>query len=294
LTGTLAALVFGSVAGYVSTHGEVLFGSANGPARPPATPSARHGAPTTAASSSSRTEGGLADEVKAINARLDRLAQQMDSLQEKLASVSQAESSSNLTALQVKVAELCSASTEVGPLATRLERNEGRIEQLNAIVATVQAEISNLQTRSGSSPSSGGPPSTSGLPAMNASVRRDAERHEASKPVLDFHATELDGRAFERGAELFKKGKYQEAFDAFSRLELSNPDDARVWYYAALSRGFATDHWGNGTEQLVERGIERERAGTPNAADIDNAFRNLTSATGKDWLAAYRKRVKKS
>ena len=44
--------------------------------------------------------------------------------------------------------------------------------------------------------------------------------------------------------------------------------------------------------QLVEKGIKREVAGTPKAAVIDAAFRDLTSASGKEWIAAYRRRAR--
>ena len=42
------------------------------------------------------------------------------------------------------------------------------------------------------------------------------------------------------------------------------------------------------TAELVQTGIEREKAGTPSSSEIDAAVRDLTAATGKDWLAAYR------
>lgn len=42
------------------------------------------------------------------------------------------------------------------------------------------------------------------------------------------------------------------------------------------------------TAELVQTGIEREKAGTPSSSEIDAGFRDLTPATGKDWLAAYR------
>jgi len=75
-------------------------------------------------------------------------------------------------------------------------------------------------------------------------------------------------------------------------MELTDPDDARVWYYAALAHGFATKQWNeDGAGRLVEKGIERERAGTPPKPVIDETFKGLTSATGKDWLAGYRQRV---
>ena len=47
--------------------------------------------------------------------------------------------------------------------------------------------------------------------------------------------------------------------------------------------------WDGKTAELVQKGIEREKAGTPGAAEIDATFRDLTTATGKDWLTTYRK-----
>jgi hypothetical protein len=88
-------------------------------------------------------------------------------------------------------------------------------------------------------------------------------------------------------------GQYKDSREFFRRLESETPDDARVWYYSALANGFATGQWDSpGTRQLVEKGIAREGAGTPDRSTIDAEFKDLTSATGKDWLSAYRSRVK--
>ena len=64
-----------------------------------------------------------------------------------------------------------------------------------------------------------------------------------------------------------------------------------VWYFAALCNGFVTGKWEDGTASLVEKGIAREEANTPPAPRIDQAFKNLTAASGKDWLSSYRGRV---
>ncbi|MDR3638023.1 MAG: hypothetical protein P4L84_29735 [Isosphaeraceae bacterium] len=98
--------------------------------------------------------------------------------------------------------------------------------------------------------------------------------------------------ALAQGVELFKKARYKDALSVFNKLELSNPDDARVWYFAALSLGMVTSEWGGGTAELVRRGIERERAGTPDSTQIDAAFKDLTVSTGKSWLEEYRKQAK--
>jgi cell division protein FtsB len=95
----------------------------------------------------------------------------------------------------------------------------------------------------------------------------------------------------DKGMVLFKQGKWAEAKDVFARLEASNPDDARVWYFAAVANGLATHDWKGESERLVAEGMAREKAGKPDKAKIDAAFSGLTTATGKDWLSFYRARA---
>jgi len=100
-----------------------------------------------------------------------------------------------------------------------------------------------------------------------------------------------EDRTIEQAVSLFKEAKYAEAEAAFARLQATSADDARVWYFSALARGLATRQWSGETERLVLAGLEREKAGSPPTAQVDTAFNGLTAATGKDWLAAYRKRI---
>jgi hypothetical protein len=99
------------------------------------------------------------------------------------------------------------------------------------------------------------------------------------------------GPRLQAGINLFKQNRFRDALGVFNRLELTHPDDARVWYYAALCLGFSTGQWTGGTQQLVEKGIERERAGTPVAGIIDATFNELSPAQGRDWLGEYRRRA---
>jgi hypothetical protein len=46
-------------------------------------------------------------------------------------------------------------------------------------------------------------------------------------------------------------------------------------------------------ERLGKRGIACEQAGTPGTPQIDIAFTTLTAATGKEWLATWRRSIKK-
>jgi hypothetical protein len=89
-----------------------------------------------------------------------------------------------------------------------------------------------------------------------------------------------------------RQKKYDQANEAFDSLTRTKPDDARVWYFAALSRGLATRDWKGQTDKLVTEGVEREKAGTPEKSQIDSAFVDLTAETGRDWLAFFRRRAR--
>jgi hypothetical protein len=89
----------------------------------------------------------------------------------------------------------------------------------------------------------------------------------------------------------FRRARYREAYDVFQKLEQSHPDDARVWYYAALSYGLSSKDWGQTTQSMVKQGVTREKSGQPQKSVIDSAFAGLTKETGKEWLDFYRRRA---
>ena len=101
----------------------------------------------------------------------------------------------------------------------------------------------------------------------------------------------VEGQAMEEAVDLFRNGKYAEAKDAFVKLQSVYPDDARVWYFSALANGLATRNWQGESERLVQIGVEKEKAGTPDSAKIDAVFADLTATNGRDWLAFYRKQA---
>jgi hypothetical protein len=75
---------------------------------------------------------------------------------------------------------------------------------------------------------------------------------------------------------------------------MSLDSDARgfsIGCEAARRRASVQEIEGGEAARLAEKGAERERADTPVAPRIDAAFRDLTPATGKDWLAYYRGRA---
>ena len=94
-----------------------------------------------------------------------------------------------------------------------------------------------------------------------------------------------------QGVLLLEDRKYKEASDLFRKLTDEFPKDARVWYYAALSNGLATNQWRGETERLVNQGVECEKAGSPEAPEIDAVMTDLAPSS-KRWLDFYRQRAR--
>ena len=96
---------------------------------------------------------------------------------------------------------------------------------------------------------------------------------------------------YAKAVDLFKRGQYGPARDAFGKLQQATPNDARVWYYGAVINGVLTSNWEGETAQLVARGVEQEKAGRPDATKINAAFADLNPGI-KGWLDAYRARAR--
>src|SRR5262249_41508582 len=128
-------------------------------------------------------------------------------------------------------------------------------------------------------------------PSTGAERPSPAEAAE-SKPTPSGNTGQSVEPAFESGVSLFQEKRYGEAYAVFRKLLQSQPDDARLWYSAALAYGLSTEDWGPMTQTMVEEGVAREKAGKPAKSEIDSAFAGLTKETGKDWLAFYRRRAR--
>jgi len=225
---------------------------------------------------------GTGPTTRDLSAQVAKLSDRVDDVRHRIDAFPKPAPPPALSELQGSGAEITKVPEEVGPIREAVKRIDDRIDGVSQTLRSLGDEVHAITAGTG----------TVVRPASAGTARPDrrSERHETlaavpEKPVSD--------EALARGAELFHQKKYQDALDLFDRLEQTNPDDARVWYYAALAHGFAKNQWNkDGTGRLVEKGIERERAGTPPSRVIDETFKDLTSDTGKDWLAAYRKRVK--
>jgi TolA-binding protein len=224
-----------------------------------------------------------------LSDQIARLTDRLDGVSKQLKAMPEPEPPSGLSDLQVRVAEVSKGTEEIPSLREEIKRLDGRIDNITGTIALIRHDLNAIPTRPGTVRTTSAAPDAPPRPETATRRPETRERQEAVRSVSDKLAPP---EVFEQGIALFDQQKYKDASEIFSKLEQTNPDDARVWYYAALAHGFATDQWtADGAGRLVEKGIEREKAGTPPPPVIDDAFKNLTSATGKDWLASYRNRA---
>jgi len=219
-----------------------------------------------------------------LNDQVDRLKSQVADLKKQLDEQTKPAVPPEVASIQVRLADLAEMTNGLMPLTSKVAHLTSRVSELSSVLSAVREDVSSLQSHAGRLPR----PTSAGL----ESNEDDAVEPTAAVPPPDANKKRDDSDLLSRGSALFRAGRYKEARDVFDKLVLSDPEDARVWYFAALSDGFATGDWTDSAARLVEKGIAREQAGTPPSAEIDAAFKSLTTATGKDWLAAYRKRVK--
>jgi hypothetical protein len=281
LLSALLALVFGAIgaSAYMRFLGTPPGLEASAAANPnpnanPNAPADSNARPDSIAVAGGGAEGAAkAEDVRALKSRVDDLATRADALRNRIEEIPKPQPVPNLNELQKKVVELTRASDEVAPLPGQVKQISEQIAETDQKVTKLQDQVLALETK------------TATADIMPGLERRDTTNLTPAAARTD--------QAVSRGAALFRQGKYRDALTAFSKLEQSDPDDARVWYYAALSNGLATRQWESGeTVRRVEKGVERERAGTPPNFQIDAAFRDLTPATGRDWLEAYRRRAR--
>jgi len=230
-----------------------------------------------------------ADQSKLL-ARVEDLSRGLDQLKSRVESLPKAGPTADMEPLKAKVAAVDDLSKRIQGVEEKLIDLPKRIEQEGNQITTLTARLEEVTNRME------GPGKGTGKEAGAENPNQGGTR-EAMKPVTDTinqlakSAEDTANSSFGAGAELFKQKKYKEAKDFFDTLDKVDQEDARIWYYAALSRGFATGDWKGETEKLANRGVEREKAGTPPKAEIDSTFSDLTREAGKDWLDFFRRRA---
>jgi hypothetical protein len=201
----------------------------------------------------------LAHRIDLLGSRIDRITQP------------QQETPPLLHTLQMQMTDLERAIDQVANLPSRLRQLEQRFSNLKEDFKALKDQVSgeDVPTVTEVAPAEGG------FSAPGRYVDADPANEATLKLAI----------------ARFREGHYAQAREVLHRLQRERPNDARVWYYAALANGLASGKWDGETKRLVEKGIERERAGTPLPSVIDESLAGLTRAMGQDWLAKQRRQA---
>jgi len=235
----------------------------------------------TVGSSEKTTSAAKPEEVQAVAAEVDKVKAGLADLSRKVDGLATPSPSPDNKAIQEKVDDL---SKTVADFPARLDSLGQKLEVVSKAEGQApSAKVDAMEKKVGEL--------ASAVDALKNSppTQHRAETTPTTSPrPVDVNA---EGQAMEQAVDLFKAGKYADAKAAFAKLQSAYPDDARVWYFSALSNGLATRDWKGESERLVNVGVAKEKAGSPDRAKIDAALSGLTTVTGKDWLAFYRKQA---
>ena len=247
----------------------------------------------------SQEVAGLKDRIKDLSDQCNNLSDQYRQLQSRVEAIPKSAPAPDLGSIEQKVAQVDRLSREmeaigrkVDPLSQKLEEYDHRLGQLDDKLEDLRKQEATARVRTprdrdrqvalagtDRTPPPGGFDRTPPGEAGESKPAPPEEKGESVEPALG------------SGEGQFREGKYSDAYATFRKLLQSQPDDARVWYYAAISYGLATQDWGPTTESMAVEGVAREKAGKPAKPEIDSAFSGLTRETGKDWLTFYRRRA---
>jgi TolA-binding protein len=208
------------------------------------------------------------DDSKTLKAEIDGLQTDLKTLQARIEAMPKATAAPDLAPLNAKIDAIAKDTESLSALPKKVEDLDHRVGSFDKAIVALRGEVDTLK----------GDVKKAAEPAPAAPASESAKPEDVA----------VSNAAMEQAVGLFKSGKYKEASDAFQKLTETLPDDARVWYYAALSRGSATKEWTGDTAKLVDKAVQREKAGTPDSSKIDAVFADLNPAF-KPWLDAYRK-----
>ncbi len=247
---------------------------------------ARTEPPATAATNSPLSEVSRAIDAKASKSAVDALTSRIGGVQLELGTLGRelARLEGRLNA-RTEAPPALPAPTDLAPLRTRMDDLVKESQRLSPLPATFESLRQRVEALD------------KGLNALRTDVVAVPKQIDASlnalkdamvsRPAADQVSPADIGR--DLGAALFGQGKYAAAREVFLNLVQSYPNDARLWYFAALANGVTSGDWTGETLTLLRRGLACEQKGSPKRSDIDAQFSTLTKETGKDWLAEWRK-----
>jgi hypothetical protein len=232
------------------------------------------------------------EEVKNVSEGLDSVRDRVKQLEDQISTLPKTQPTAEISDLRSQIGELRKSSQtvdaddkKVEALAVRLHAAEKAVTKSQEELDHVRTEVDAMRTRIDEARTNA---ASALVPRAEGTATRDTAH------LLTGFDPDLDGGFLTKAGKLMQEHKYADALKVLEELQKTHQDDARVWYFSALARGFSTNDWRGETERLVEKGVERERAGTPSNSKIDSSFSMLKKETGKDWLDAYRARARES
>jgi hypothetical protein len=251
---------------------------------------ARKGFPRTEPPATTATNSLLGEVVRSIDAKasksaLDALTSRLGEIQSELGTLRRELARledrpdatttahlmpSDLAPLRKRIDGLVEESQKLSPLPASFQSLRQRVDALDKGLGSLRTEVAAVPKQ------------------LDASLNALKETMVA-RPAPD-HASPTD-TARDLGAALFREGKYVAAREVFLALVKSDPNDARLWYFAALANGLTSGDWTGESDRMVRRGLACEQRGSPKRADIDAQFATITKEQGKDWLDEWRKRA---
>lgn len=228
----------------------------------------------------------LKKQIKHLDDRIDRLSQRIDRV-----TTPEEETPPVLGTLQIQMSDLAKEVSEVANLPSQVHQLEQRL-------ASVIEQMKTMRVRRASSTASfdaGEPSDANGASLTKSPVDDESSPDgEATPPAPIDDDTGVADATLDLAIGLFQEGQYPQARQVLVRLQRARPQDARVWYYSALTNGLTTGVWDGETKMLLDKAIKRERAGTPSRAQVDAALAGVKADQGKSWLARQRQPVAKS
>jgi TolA-binding protein len=252
-----------ALAWFLNRQKEGSAGAAGVPPAATAAPVTPAPTPAPAPELTAKTEA-LEGKVKDLAGEVEKLTGQVKAFEEKLNHVSKPAAPPDIKPLESKVNDLARSVAAVAPLNERVGKIGDRVGSVDGTLKSVKGELAVLKEEIHKAVT----PSPEPKPAANGTTA-----------------------AMTEGIDLFKAGKYKEANDVFSKLASEKPKDARVYYYAALTRGLTTHDWQGETLATAAKGAALEKSGSPKPAEIDATFADLP-ATLKPWVTFFRTQAK--
>ncbi len=220
-----------------------------------------------------------ADDADTLKKQIVDLMQRVDRLGERVDRMTRPkdETPPVLRTMQIKMGELAREMDEVSSLPARLRHDENRLETLQEDIRAIRVRLESMPGAAATATARMSPGLS--IPPGSTASGPSGDSRDPSNPTMDL------------GISLLERGQFASAREVFLRLQVAQPDDARVWYLSALAEGLTKDDWTGEARRLADRGLECERAGHPDTARIDVALATTTPIKGQDWLASLRRRV---